>query len=99
VELWVRSARMISSLLSVENLKTYFDTPRGTARAVDGVSFTVDAGETLAIVGESGCGKSMTALSLLQLVPEPAGYIEDGRVWFQGVDLLDYTWEQMRKVR
>jgi oligopeptide/dipeptide ABC transporter ATP-binding protein len=90
---------MANPLLAVENLKTYFDTPRGTARAVDGVSFTVETGETLAIVGESGCGKSMTALSLMQLVPEPAGYIEDGRVLFEGMDLLDYTWEQMREIR
>ncbi|MBV9868488.1 MAG: ABC transporter ATP-binding protein [Abitibacteriaceae bacterium] len=86
-------------LLQVENLHTFFDTPRGTVRAVDGVSFTINKGETLAIVGESGCGKSMTALSLLQLVPEPAGYIESGRILFNGKDLLDLTWDQMREVR
>src|SRR5579871_4489472 len=86
-------------LLQVEDLRTYFRTPRGTARAVDGVSFQILPGETLAIVGESGCGKSVTALSLLQLVPEPAGYIESGRVLFEGNDLLDRTWEQMRAVR
>src|SRR5262249_53570690 len=87
---------MAHPLLAVENLKTYFDTPRGAARAVDGVSFTIAPGETLALVGESGSGKSVTALSLLQLVPEPAGYIAEGRVLFEGTDLLDYTWEQMR---
>ncbi len=86
-------------LLQVKNLRTYFNTPRGTAKAVDGVSFTLERGKTLAIVGESGCGKSMTALSILQLVPEPAGYIEDGRILFEGRDLLDLTWEQMRAVR
>ena len=86
-------------LLQVENLKTYFQTPRGVAKAVDGVSFTVERGETRAIVGESGCGKSITALSLLQLVPEPAGYIESGRILFEGKDLLDRTWDQMREVR
>src|SRR5476651_1127696 len=86
-------------LLQVEDLSTYFQTPRGIARAVDGVSFSIDAGETLAIVGESGCGKSMTALSLLQLVPEPAGYINSGRVLFDGQDLLDLNSEQMRGVR
>jgi oligopeptide/dipeptide ABC transporter ATP-binding protein len=86
-------------LLQVENLKTYFHTPRGIAKAVDGVSFSVEKGETRAIVGESGCGKSITALSLLQLVPEPAGYIESGRILFEGKDLLDRTWEQMREVR
>ncbi len=90
---------MAETLLQVEDLRTYFSTPRGTARAVDGVSFTINRGETLALVGESGCGKSMTALSLLQLVPEPAGYIESGRVLFNGKDLLDYTWDQMRDVR
>ncbi|MCL5103921.1 MAG: ABC transporter ATP-binding protein [Armatimonadetes bacterium] len=90
---------MAEPLLRVENLRTYFRIPNGTARAVDGVDFSVDEGETLAIVGESGCGKSMTGLSLLQLVPEPAGYVEDGRVLFNGKDLLDYTWEEMRRIR
>ncbi len=90
---------MSEPLLQVENLKTYFDTQRGTARAVDGVGFTLDRGETLAIVGESGCGKSMTALSLLQLVPEPAGYIAGGRVLFEGRDLLEQTWDDMRQIR
>ncbi|MBI3945141.1 MAG: ABC transporter ATP-binding protein, partial [Armatimonadetes bacterium] len=66
---------------------------------VDGVSFTVEEGESVALVGESACGKSVTALSILQLVPEPAGYIESGRVLFRGEDLLDRTWEQMREVR
>jgi oligopeptide/dipeptide ABC transporter ATP-binding protein len=86
-------------LLSVQNLKTYFKTPRGVAKAVDGVSFNIERGKTLAIVGESGCGKSITSLSLLQLVPEPAGYIEGGKILFEGKDLLDLTWEQMRSVR
>lgn len=86
-------------LLQVDNLCTYFDTPYGVARAVDGVSFSLEAGETLAIVGESGCGKSMTALSILQLVPEPAGYIDKGRILFEDRDLLDLTWEQMRSIR
>ena len=90
---------MTQPLLQVENLRTYFNTPRGIARAVDGVSFSVDAGQTLGIVGESGCGKSITALSLLQLVPEPAGYIDGGRILFEGRDLRDLTWEQMRAVR
>ena len=86
-------------LLRVEGLRTFFRTPRGVARAVDGVSFAIRRGETLALVGESGCGKSMTALSLLQLVPEPAGFIDGGRVLFEGRDLLDLTWDQMRAVR
>jgi peptide/nickel transport system ATP-binding protein len=90
---------MGESLLQVENLRTYFDTPRGTVKAVDGVSFTINKGETLAVVGESGCGKSMAALSILQLVPEPAGYVQGGRIFFKGRDLLDYTWEEMREIR
>jgi len=88
-----------SPLLRVEDLRTYFRSPRGIVKAVDGVSFAIERGETLAIVGESGCGKSMTALSLLQLVPEPAGYIDGGRIFFEGRDLLDLTWDQMRLVR
>lgn len=83
----------------MENLRTYFDTPYGTAKAVDGVNFTVNKGETLAIVGESGCGKSITALSIMQLIPEPAGYVDSGRILFEGKDLLDRTWNEMRSVR
>ena len=90
---------MAQPLLQVDNLRTYFHTPYGIARAVDGVSFVLEQGETLALVGESGCGKSMTALSILQLVPEPAGYIDGGRILFEGKDLLDLTWSQMRQVR
>jgi peptide/nickel transport system ATP-binding protein len=86
-------------LLSVENLKTYFKTSRGIVKAVDGVSFTVEAGQTRAIVGESGCGKSITSLSIVQLIPEPAGYVESGRIVFNGKDLLDNTWTEMNKVR
>ena len=63
------------ALLEVENLQTHFRTPDGINRAVDGVSFQVDEGETLAIVGESGCGKSVTAMSILRLIPEPPGKI------------------------
>jgi len=83
------------ALLSVENLVTCLSSPRGVARAVDGISFCVEAGKTHAIVGESGCGKSMTALSIMQLIPEPAGWIEGGRILLDGHDLLDLTWTQM----
>ncbi len=86
-------------LLQVEELRTTISTRSGLAVPVDRVSFNIEAGETLAIVGESGCGKSMTALSLLQLVPEPAGLIDSGRVIFEGRDLLGLTWEQMRPIR
>jgi len=86
-------------LLVVENLKTHFFTRRGITKAVDGVSFTLHAGETLALVGESGSGKSVTCLSLVRLVPEPAGRIVDGRVLFEGDDLLRKSAAEMRRVR
>src|SRR5439155_18079897 len=96
---WKGVRGMAEPLLQVEDLRTYFHSSRGTVRAVDGVGFTLDKGKTLAIVGESGCGKSMTALSILQLVPEPAGYIESGRILYRGRDLLDYTVDEMRAIR
>src|SRR6059058_5580349 len=86
-------------LLLVEGLKTYFYTRRGVVKAVDGVSFTLDTGETLALVGESGSGKSVTCLSLVRLVPEPAGRIVGGRVLLDGEDLLQKSAAQMRRVR
>ncbi len=67
-------------VIEVKELRTYFKTPRGLSKAVDGVSFEIPRGGTFALVGESGCGKSVTALSLIQLVPEPAGYIAGGSV-------------------
>ena len=71
------------ALLEVDNLQTHFRTPDGVNRAVDGVTFHVEAGETLAIVGESGCGKSVTAMSILRLIPEPPGKIA-GSIRFEG---------------
>src|SRR6202023_1553083 len=82
----------------VQNLQTHFRTPEGINRAVDGVSFHVDEGETLAIVGESGCGKSVTAMSLMRLIPEPPGKIA-GSVLFQGRDLLHLSEREMRDIR
>ncbi|MFY7952178.1 MAG: ATP-binding cassette domain-containing protein, partial [Armatimonadaceae bacterium] len=90
---------MATPLLSVENLCTWFRSPRGIVKAVDGVSFTVDAGRTRALVGESGSGKSISALSVLQLVPEPAGFVAGGRIVYDGSDLLDRNWTQMRPLR
>ncbi len=86
-------------LLQVRDLKTQFFTPGGTVRAVDGVSFDLREGETLGLVGESGCGKSVTALSLMRLIPNPPGRIVDGQVMFKGRDLLKLSESEMRKVR
>ena len=88
-----------NTLLTVEGLKTYFFTSQGTAKAVDGVSFDVKDGETLGIVGESGCGKSVTGLSILGLITDPPGRIIEGRVLFQGEDLLGYSEHQMARIR
>ncbi|WP_160123394.1 ABC transporter ATP-binding protein [Rhodovarius lipocyclicus] len=89
---------MTEPLLSVENLQTHFRTPDGVNRAVDGVSFHVNAGETVAIVGESGCGKSVTSMSILRLIPEPPGKIA-GAIKFEGRDLLKLSDKEMRKIR
>jgi len=75
-------------LLAVDDLRTYFDLRQGVVKAVDGVSFSLAPQETLAIVGESGCGKSMTALSLMRLVPDPPGRIAGGSIKLDGTDLL-----------
>ncbi|MDH3370624.1 MAG: ABC transporter ATP-binding protein [Gammaproteobacteria bacterium] len=87
------------NLLKVENLKTWFDTPEGTVRAVDGIDFHIASGETLALLGESGCGKSISALSLLQLVPEPAGRIVSGQAQLRGQDVLALPERDMRTIR
>src|ERR1700681_2965699 len=88
-----------SALLDVKGLKTYFFTRDGIVRAVDGVSFSVLPGETLAIVGESGCGKSVTALSILRLIATPPGRIVSGGIRLAGRDLLALSDAEMRKVR
>lgn len=89
----------MEKLLIVEDLKTYFFTLRGVAKAVDGVSFSLEKGESLGLVGESGCGKSVTCLSLLRLVPQPAGRIVGGRILMEGENLLEKSEREMRKVR
>jgi oligopeptide/dipeptide ABC transporter ATP-binding protein len=86
-------------LLHVKNLKTYFFTDAGTVKSVDDVSFTVRKGKTLGIVGESGCGKSITSLSIMRLVETPPGKIVGGEVLFNGENLLDKTEDQMRQIR
>jgi oligopeptide/dipeptide ABC transporter ATP-binding protein len=87
------------TLLSVENLVTAFKTERGTIRAVDGISFTIGKGQTVGLVGESGCGKSVTSLSVLRLIQSPPGFIESGKINFDGKDILALSEAEMRKVR
>ena len=86
-------------LLEVRNLCTYFHTEEGLGKAVDGVSFELRRGETLGLVGESGCGKSVSALSVMRLIPQPPGQIESGEILFGGRDLLRLSEEEMCRVR
>ena len=88
-----------SPILQLNNLVTEFDTDEGRVRAVDGVSFSLNAGETLGIVGESGCGKSVTAQSIMRLLPQPMGQIVGGEILFQGQDLATLPLEKMREIR
>jgi peptide/nickel transport system ATP-binding protein len=91
----------LKALLDIQNLKTYFSTYQGLVKAVDGVSLYVDEKEIVGLVGESGCGKSVTMLSAMQLIPTPPGRIADGRVIFDGQDLLKYKakGEEMSSIR
>ena len=92
-------SRHARKLLEVRNLSTQFFTRDGVVHAVDEVSFDVDYGETLGLVGESGCGKSVTALSLVRLVPDPPGQITDGQIIFDGIDILKLSRSEMRRLR
>jgi oligopeptide/dipeptide ABC transporter ATP-binding protein len=87
------------ALLEVKNLKTYFFTDDGVSKAVDDVSYSVDRKETLGVVGESGCGKSVTALSIMRLIPNPPGKTVGGEILFDGRDLLKISEEEMRGIR
>src|SRR5690242_10537875 len=89
----------VPPLLEVKDLHTEFRTGAGIVRAVDGISYTVDPGETVAIVGESGSGKSVGALSIMRLIPDPPGRITGGEVWFAGRDLMTLSEEEMRRMR
>lgn len=89
----------MAALLQIRNLKTYFYTGDGVVKAVDGVSYDVEQGETLGLVGESGCGKSVSALSIMRLIPNPPGRIVDGEIIFDGRDLLKISEEEMRHIR
>ena len=86
-------------LLDIRGLRTQFFTDDGLARAVDGVSYSLEKGETVGVVGESGCGKSVTALSILRLIPDPPGKIVDGEIIFEGTDLLGLSSADMRRIR
>jgi oligopeptide transport system ATP-binding protein len=89
----------MAKLLEVNNLRTYFFTDEGVVRAVDGVTWHIDEGETFALVGESGCGKSVSAMSILRLIPTPPGRIVEGSVMFEGRDLLKVSDAEMRSIR
>ncbi|MFP3998599.1 MAG: ABC transporter ATP-binding protein [Desulfobacterales bacterium] len=90
---------MAKTLLDVKDLRTYFWTEQGLVKAVNGVSFDLREGETLGIVGESGCGKSVTALSIMRLIPYPPGRILNGEVYFDGKNLLELSASEMRRIR
>jgi oligopeptide/dipeptide ABC transporter ATP-binding protein len=90
---------MPEEILSVEKLKTYFRTEAGEAKAVDGVTFSINRGETLGLVGESGCGKSVTSLSVMRLIPSPPGEIVEGRILYKGRDLVQMPEAEVREVR
>ncbi len=89
----------LPKLLEIEGLKTQFYTSAGTVKAVDGISYDVMKGETVAIVGESGCGKSVSAMSILRLIPDPPGKIVEGSILFQGRDILQLSEDEMRSIR
>ena len=89
----------MAKLLDIHNLRTQFKTSAGVVKAVDGISYDVKQGETVAIVGESGCGKSVGAMSILRLIPDPPGKIVDGTIEFEGRNLLELDDEEIRKVR
>ena len=86
-------------LLEVENLHVHFVTTRGVVRAVEGISYKVRPGEVVALVGESGCGKSVSSLAIMRLLARPAGRVVAGRILFQGVNLLDLSEDEMREIR
>src|SRR5262249_35218941 len=90
---------MAERLLDVKNLKTHFFTDEGVVRAVDGVDLYIDQGETLGVVGESGCGKSVTALSIMKLIPQPPGRIVEGEINYGGTNLVNLPANRLRKIR
>src|SRR6185503_17577799 len=95
------SIQRLCKMLEISNLSTWIknDDQHNPVRAVDDISFYIESGEVLALIGESGSGKSMTALSIMRLLPEKAGYLSNSKIYLQGVNLLDLTEKQMRSVR
>jgi peptide/nickel transport system ATP-binding protein/oligopeptide transport system ATP-binding protein len=89
----------MNTLLKITDLKTYFYTYEGVVKAVNGVNLEIKKGQTLGLVGESGCGKSVTALSIMRLIPDPPGKIVEGKILFEGIDLTKLSEKEMRKVR
>ena len=90
---------MAEKLVEIQGLKTYFRTEAGIAKAIDGVDLNIFKGEVLGLVGESGSGKSVTALSILRLIPNPPGEIVEGSILYKGQNLLELSWEEIRKIR
>ncbi len=88
----------MATLLQVNGLKTHFYTFEGTVKAVDGITYDLEEGETLGLVGESGCGKSVSALSLMRLIPDPPGKTIEGEVFFDGEDILKIDMDDMRRI-
>jgi oligopeptide/dipeptide ABC transporter ATP-binding protein len=99
INTWGKDNRLADTVLEVKGLRTCFYTEEGQIPAVDGLNFRINESETLCIVGESGCGKSVTALSIMGLIPMPPGKIEAGEIIFQGEDLLKIKEEEMQKIR
>ena len=89
----------MATLLQVNDLQTYFYTYEGVVKAVDGITYDLEEGETLGLCGESGCGKSVSALSLMRLIADPPGKIINGEVFFDGEDILKIDMEEMRNIR
>ena len=93
------SIESMGDLIHIKNLRTSFFTPEGEVRAIDGVNFEIAEGKTLGLVGESGCGKSVTSLSIMRLIPSPPGKIVGGEIFYRGRDLLKLNTEEMRRIR
>jgi ABC-type dipeptide/oligopeptide/nickel transport system ATPase component len=93
------NAKLSKPLLEIKNLKTYFYTDEGISKAVDGVDLVLNRGEILGIIGESGSGKSVTALSIIRLIASPPGKIISGKIWFEGNNLLEKSADEIRRIR